>query len=235
MKFAITITDMDASDLAAVTQFLAARGAHPVEESHTAVPSRTVAELAAATGATLNTPKAAPAPQSAPDMSALDSRGIPYNPAFHAPSGRRNADGSWAAKKGYDKAAYQAWIDSLPAVQQAPAPARAEPVTQQAPAPVQAPVPAQPVEQPPAAAPIVDPTMTFPAAPPAPVVAEPAPDVDYQTWYAKYQELISSGKLSPEAYMDIANRYGATENPLTFFQNDRARAESYREMIALAA
>jgi hypothetical protein len=253
LKFAIHIDDMTASELAAVTAFITSIGASPV--------ARTVTELAAAT-----TQQPSPPPPPAPNMPAppalgaplapvggipqYDSRGLPHNPAFYADSKRQNADGSWAKRKGVDKAACDAWEASVP---------RGTPATpQQPPAPPVGNVPLPAASVSPANAPSsVSPTAAEinakfapglppqgangdpfaapaqPAAPPAP----PAPPVEvtYAAWHQMYMNLMTAGKITPEKYAEIAGRYNAVEDPMTFMNNAASRAACYREFEALAA
>jgi len=246
---------MTANELAAVTAFITSIGATPV--------SRTVAELAATT---TQQPPAPPPP--APNMPAppalgaplapvggiphYDSRGLPHNPAFYADSKRQNADGSWAKRKGVDKAACDAWEASVPrgtpaAPQQPPAPAApAQPDRAGQPGPAPAPTAAEinakfaPGLPPqggaggdPFAAPAPNAQPAAPVAPPAP----PAPPVEvtYAAWHQMYMNLMTAGKITPEKYAEIAGRYNAVEDPMTFMNNAVSRAACYREFETLAA
>ena len=46
---------------------------------------------------------------------------------------------------------------------------------------------------------------------------------------------MSSGKLDGAKYVEIANRYGAIEDKMKFFNDADARARSFVEFKALAA
>lgn len=135
MKFAISIEDMTADEMATVSTFLTSMGAKPVITANPKT-KQTVAELAALTGAGQTPPPPPPAPGTAdpfaiagnvqhqnaspvtqtpppppppPLGGELDSRGLPHNPQFYADSKRTNKDGSWAKRKGVDAAACEAW------------------------------------------------------------------------------------------------------------------------------
>lgn len=83
-----------------------------------------------------------------------------------------------------------------------------------------------------AAAPAATPQPPAPAAPtpPAPVSDEP---IAYSVWHGLYTNLMTSGKMSPEQYEAIAEKYGGTENPYIFYSDETKRTASYRDMLAL--
>jgi hypothetical protein len=201
-------------------------------------------------------PAPAPAPQvvtdpfSAPPPTAgaggeLDARGVPHNPTFHAETKRKNGDGSWAKRKGVDKdgcARYEAQYITAgpnqaptppagipaPVMTTTPAPSAAETTAKFAPHLVQ-----PPVVTPPAGDPFAAPAPT-PAAPAAPTPPAPAlEEVTYNQWYELYMNLLTAGKISPEQYTAIAERYGAIENTMKFMDDADARARSYADMMAL--
>jgi hypothetical protein len=270
MKFAIEIQDMSQAELAAVTAFLTGMGAKPTGMS------KTIAELAAATGAApaetpapmvaptpgpafnapvgIPAPAPAPAPQvvtdpfSAPPPAGangeLDVRGVPHNPTFHAETKRKNGDGSWAKRKGVDKdgcARYEAqFIGARPTIMTpptaaptTPAPSAAETTAKFAPhlvtPPAAAPSPTGDPFAAPAAAPSVPPVTNTPPAPPTPALEE----VTYNQWYELYMNLLTAGKITPEQYTTIAERYGAIENTMKFMDDAQARAASYADMMVL--
>ena len=252
MKFAIHIDDMTANELAAVTAFITSIGATPV--------SRTAAELAAATGAAVTAGQQSPPPPPAPNMPAppppagpapigaqYDSRGLPHNPQFYADSKRQNADGSWAKRKGVDKAACDAWEASVPRgapaappVGNVPSPAAsvspgnglssASPTAAEINAKFAPGLPPQGANGDPFAAPAQPAAPVAPPAPPAPPV-----EVTYAAWHQMYMNLMTAGKITPEKYAEIAGRYNAVEDPMTFMNNAVSRAACYREFEALAA
>lgn len=270
MKYAIHITDMTAGELATVAAFLESIGASPAT-ANGPKGRQTIAELAAATGATpaqptsptppaaadpFAAPAATPAPPpgipasrdpGTPQVTAageIDSKGFPHNPEFHADSKRKNADGSWAKRKGVNKDACAAWEASFTAGQSpAPAPTAAPasvvPTAEQinamhgvtTPPNGHTVVTAPPASTVPAADPFAAPSA--PPAPPAPVAEKKR--VTYAEWYGLYSNLLSAGKISPEKYSEIAARYGALDNAMVFMQNDDARANCYAEFEALAA
>lgn len=255
MRFAISITDMTAAELVAVSSFVASMDGTPVE--------RTVAELATMTpprapapmmgipqpgaptpvhdpfaapqmpqpGSGAPTPPPAPAP-----IPTHDVRGVPHNPEFHAESKRQTKEGRWARRKGVDGDACDRWEASVsrgaPSVPQTPPPAPA------APAPTAAEINAQFAPGlPPQGATAPDP-FAAPAAPQAPTPPPaPAPlaDVTYATWHGMYMSLLTAGKMTPEKYTEIATRYGAVEDVMKFMNDADARARSYRDFEALAA
>lgn len=273
MKYAITISDMTAADLAAVTAFLNSKGAENATLTN-GKGRQAVAELAAAAGATPSTPPAqqqpappvvtgdpfaappanipAPpasndpgTPQVTPAAGEIDSKGIPYNPEFHAESRRKNNDGSWAKRKGVDKAgvaAYEARFagrapsstEQINAAFGVTTPPNGHTV-------VTAP-PASTVAAPPAAdpfaAPAAQPAVPAPApqTPPAPPAAAAAPrEVTYNEWFTMYNNLLTAGKMTPQQYSEIATRYGALDNSMVFMNDNSARARSFAEFEALAA
>lgn len=293
MRFAISITDMTAADLIAVSTFVASMGGTPVD--------RTIAELAASTGAGIPAPAhvqnpapaappltypspgqpwsptmpapplgaqppapAAPGSTAAQGVPAFDSRGLPHNPAFYADSKRQNADGSWAKRKGCDKAACEAWEASTPrgapsVPQPAATPQPAAPGNSPAatvspgnpsaadinakfapglPPQGVAPAPngADPFAAPVAGAqPAAPSTPAAPPAPPAPAAPVAPVEVTYAQWHQMYTSLMVSGKITPEKYAEIAGRHGGADDVMRFMNDAGARAASYQEFQALAA
>lgn len=199
-------------------------------------------------------PFAAPAAPPAAPAGDVDSRGIPHNPQFHADSRRQNKDGSWARRKGVNKEACDAWEASATRTPAAPPAGIPAPLAPPTTAPVAHPNPAEvtakfaphlagqpngatvpaPAGTDPFAAPAAPPAPPAPPAPAAPVV-EDLPEVSYAEWHQLYSNLIAGGKMTAEKYTEIAERYGAVENPMVFNDQPDARNRSYRDMMALAA
>lgn len=76
---------------AAVNDALALRNGPPLPPAHTSAPPAPASFAGAVAAGT------------------LDGEGVPYNPTFHAPSGRHTASGGWALKKGVDKDGAAQW------------------------------------------------------------------------------------------------------------------------------
>lgn len=264
MKYAIIISEMTEAELSAVSNWLDGRGAQvEPSTSMTGIAAKVATAFGAPAGASAQDPFAAPAglspagptpppppfaaPAGAPEV---DARGIPHNAQFHADSKRQNANGSWARRKGVDKDACEAWEASFartaptpPAGQQPTPPAAPQPTTQEINAKFAPGLPpqGQTIPAPSAPAGAADP-FAAPAAPPVappapPVPAEdaPLPDVPYATWHALYTNLLTAGKMTPEAYTAIAERYGAIDDQMKFYNDPIARAKSHRDMELIAA
>lgn len=196
----------------------------------------------------------------------LDKRGVPWNANYHASTKGLTKQGAWIRKKGTDQNVVEAWeagfigkksdaatvTPSTPPAATGPANPPAPPA---APTPPAAPAsngmpPAPSVNAAPPAPPSPPAPPAPPAAPAAPAApaqpAQPAPiEVDYNTFYGTYMELLNSGKLNADNLAQIHTAAGlpmvqsATgpvhdTNAYMFNEEARAIANGYFRAIQTA-
>lgn len=175
-----------------------------------------VGNVAAAGSPAISDPAIAfspPAAPSAPSVAVatagavdLDKNGLPWDGRIHAGTKRKNADGTWTAKRGVDEATVAQVEAQLRGVMAIPAPAPV--ATSAAPlppaavgAPVTPPVPPVPPQPPAAPAPIT--------APSAPVTIPTAPaGADFATTAKLVGELIGANRLTQQQLEGIVGKYG---------------------------
>ena len=193
-----------APSIAVAAPSLTAPAAMPGTTS-TATP--TVPAPPAPTGAqTTNAPLAAPStPASGVDV---DKHGLPWDGRIHTGTKRKNADGSWTAKRGVDPTLVAQVEAELRAVMGAPAAAPLAPAPVAPPAP-----PASPV------APVAPPQApAAPVAPPAPPAAPVAGGADPRQMFVglvgRTSAAIGAGKVTQDEVTAICAKHGATALPL---------------------
>jgi hypothetical protein len=158
-------------------------------------------------------PSLPPAAPSAPSAAAahvtagavdVDKHGLPWDARIHAGTKRKNADGTWTAKRGVEDAVVAQVEVELRQLMNIPGPAVA-------PAPVAAPVPNVPTGA----------AVTPPPAPPI-VQAAPAavPGVDFAQLAALVGQLIPAGRLTQEKLQEIVSGFGLPNFGLMFNRPD---------------